>query len=68
MKTRRREPCELILIPSNRQIRSTLWGMKGLIVNRALFTRALAELKYLGMVKNSKKKADHLTKICWKGL
>ncbi|KAL9128251.1 MAG: hypothetical protein Q9217_003041 [Psora testacea] len=34
----------------------------------ALFSRALAELKYLGMVKHSRKKADHLTKLSWKGL
>ncbi|KAF4625210.1 hypothetical protein G7Y89_g12957 [Cudoniella acicularis] len=32
------------------------------------FYRGLAELKLLGMVKQSKKKADHLTKISWKGL
>lgn len=35
---------------------------------RALFSRALAELKYMGMVKNSRKKADHLAKLAWKGL
>ena len=35
---------------------------------RALFSRALAELKYMGMVKNSRKKADHLAKLSWKGL
>lgn len=29
----------------------------------ALFSRALAELKYLGMVKNSLKKPDHLAKL-----
>ena len=34
----------------------------------ALFSRALAELKYLGLIKNSKKKADHLAKLSWKGL
>ena len=34
----------------------------------ALFSRALAELKYLGMIKNSRKKADHLAKLSWKGL
>ena len=34
----------------------------------AFFSRSLAELKYLGMVKNSKKKADHLQKLAWKGL
>lgn len=33
-----------------------------------LFSRALAELKYLGMIKNSRKKADHLAKLAWKGL
>ena len=31
-------------------------------IGRALFSRALAELKYLGMVKNSLKKPDHLAK------
>lgn len=35
---------------------------------RALFSRALAELKYFGMIKNSKKKADHIAKLSWKGL
>ena len=33
-----------------------------------LFYRALADLKSLGMVKQSKKKADHLAKAAWKGL
>ncbi|CZS94593.1 hypothetical protein WAI453_013319 [Rhynchosporium graminicola] len=33
-----------------------------------LFYRALADLKSLGMVKQSKKKADHLAKLAWKGL
>ena len=31
----------------------------------ALFYRALAELKYLGMIKNSRKKADGLRKLMW---
>lgn len=35
---------------------------------RALFSRALAELKYMGMIKNSRKKADHISKLLWKGL
>ena len=35
---------------------------------RALFSRSLAELKYMGMIKNSRKKADHLAKLSWKGL
>ena len=34
----------------------------------ALFYRALADLKLLGMIKHSKKKADHLAKSAWKGL
>jgi origin recognition complex subunit 3 len=33
-----------------------------------LFYRALAELRSLGLVKQSKKKADHLAKVAWKGL
>jgi origin recognition complex subunit 3 len=33
-----------------------------------LFYRALADVKSLGMVKQSKKKADHLAKVAWKGL
>jgi origin recognition complex subunit 3 len=32
------------------------------------FYRALADLKSMGMVKQSKKKADHLAKVSWKGL
>lgn len=34
----------------------------------ALFYRALADLKILGLVKQSKKKTDHLAKLAWKGL
>lgn len=34
----------------------------------ALFYRALADLKSLGMIKHSKKKTDHLAKLAWKGL
>ncbi|KAK4698163.1 origin recognition complex subunit 3, partial [Lecanoromycetidae sp. Uapishka_2] len=34
----------------------------------ALFSRGLAELKYLGMIKNSRKKTDHIAKLAWKGL
>jgi len=34
----------------------------------ALFQRSLAELYYLGMLKHTKKKADHALKIAWKGL
>ncbi|KAI1263112.1 origin recognition complex subunit 3 N-terminus-domain-containing protein [Xylariaceae sp. FL1019] len=33
-----------------------------------LFYRALAELKAMGFVKQSRKKADHMAKIAWKGL
>lgn len=33
-----------------------------------LFFRGLADLKLLGMVKQSKKKVDHLAKAAWKGL
>lgn len=33
-----------------------------------LFYRTLADLKSLGMVKQSKRKADHLAKVAWKGL
>lgn len=33
-----------------------------------LFYRGLADLKLLGMVKQSKKKVDHLAKSVWKGL
>ncbi len=33
-----------------------------------LFYRGLAELKYLGMIKSSRKRADHLTKLKWQGL
>ncbi|KAJ4990253.1 origin recognition complex subunit [Stagonosporopsis vannaccii] len=34
----------------------------------ALFQRALAELKYLGLLKPTKKKTDHVAKVMWKGL
>ncbi|KAH8148178.1 uncharacterized protein LAJ45_07630 [Morchella importuna] len=35
---------------------------------QALFYRALAEMRFLGLVKHTKKKADHLAKLAWKGL
>ncbi|KAL5381457.1 hypothetical protein DPSP01_007171 [Paraphaeosphaeria sporulosa] len=35
---------------------------------RALFQRALAELKFLGLIRPSRKKADHIAKMLWKGL
>lgn len=34
----------------------------------ALFERTLAELKYFGMIRHSRKKQDHLAKLTWKGL
>lgn len=34
----------------------------------ALFQRALAELRYLGLVKTTRKRADHVAKVAWKGL
>ncbi|KAL9079870.1 MAG: hypothetical protein Q9157_001272 [Trypethelium eluteriae] len=33
-----------------------------------LFQRALAELKYMGFLKTSRKKLDHVSKLAWKGL
>ncbi|KAF2674666.1 hypothetical protein BT63DRAFT_408831 [Microthyrium microscopicum] len=36
--------------------------------NMYLFQTALAELKYLGLVRSTKKKADHILKVSWKGL
>lgn len=36
--------------------------------NMALFERALTELQYLGMVKSTRKKADHVAKVAWRGL
>ncbi|KAF2146603.1 uncharacterized protein K452DRAFT_314852 [Aplosporella prunicola CBS 121167] len=34
----------------------------------ALFQRSLAEMKYLGLIKSSRKKTDHVAKVAWKGL
>ncbi|KAI9792562.1 MAG: hypothetical protein M1816_002082 [Peltula sp. TS41687] len=34
----------------------------------ALFYRALADLKFLGMVRHSRKRPDHIAKLAWKGL
>ncbi|KAK3719102.1 Origin recognition complex subunit 3 [Vermiconidia calcicola] len=34
----------------------------------ALFLRALAEMRYLGLVKGTRKRADHIAKVAWKGL
>lgn len=36
--------------------------------NMALFQRALAELRYLGLVKNTRKRVDHVAKVAWRGL
>lgn len=35
---------------------------------RALFQRALAELRALGMVKSTRKRVDHIAKVAWRGL
>lgn len=48
--------------------RETTAEIKADATYRALFSQALAELKYLGMIKSSRKKADHLAKLAWKGL
>lgn len=34
----------------------------------ALFYKALAELKHLGMIESTRKKTDHVAKIAWKGI
>ncbi|RMY81848.1 hypothetical protein D0861_08143 [Hortaea werneckii] len=34
----------------------------------ALFQRALAELRALGMVKSTRKRVDHIAKVAWRGL
>jgi origin recognition complex subunit 3 len=34
----------------------------------ALFQRGLAELRYLGLVKSTRKRADHVAKVVWRGL
>ena len=34
----------------------------------ALFQRRLAELRYLGLVKSTRKRADHVAKVAWRGL
>ena len=34
----------------------------------ALFERGLAELKYLGLIKSTRKKVDHIAKVAWQGL
>lgn len=47
---------------------STLRNTQLTTFQSALFLRALAELKYMGMIKNSRKKADHLSKLLWNGL
>ena len=36
--------------------------------NMALFQRALAELRYLGLVKSTRKRVDHVAKVAWRGL
>jgi len=39
-----------------------------LMLYRYLFQQALAELKYLGMVKSTRRKRDHILRVLWKGL
>ncbi|QIW95443.1 hypothetical protein AMS68_000961 [Peltaster fructicola] len=34
----------------------------------ALFQRSLAEMKHIGMVKNTRKRVDHIAKVAWPGL
>lgn len=34
----------------------------------SLFFRALAELKYMGLIKPSQRRTDHLAKLAWKGI
>ena len=36
--------------------------------NMAFFQRALAELRYLGLVKSTRKRVDHVAKVAWRGL
>lgn len=36
--------------------------------NMALFQRGLAELKYAGLVKGTRKRVDHVAKVAWRGL
>lgn len=36
--------------------------------NMAMFERALSELQYLGFIKGTRKKTDHIVKVAWKGL
>ncbi|KAF2662929.1 hypothetical protein K491DRAFT_584527 [Lophiostoma macrostomum CBS 122681] len=43
-------------------------GNDGESKTMALFQRALAELKLLGLLKPTKKKTDHVAKMMWKGL
>ncbi|THZ88881.1 hypothetical protein D6C84_00522 [Aureobasidium pullulans] len=38
------------------------------VLTNALFQRSLAELRYLGLVRGTRKKADHVMKISWKGV
>jgi hypothetical protein len=37
-------------------------------ITSALFLRSLAELRHLGLVRGTRKKADHVMKISWKGI
>ncbi|KAL9593677.1 MAG: hypothetical protein Q9179_005755 [Wetmoreana sp. 5 TL-2023] len=48
--------------------RSNLRRIMLTVTESALFSQALAELKFMGMIKNSRKKADHLDKVLWNGL
>lgn len=34
----------------------------------AVFQRGLAEMRYLGLVKSTRKRADHVAKVAWRGL
>ena len=36
--------------------------------NMALFHRALAELQYLGLMKSTRRRIDHVAKVAWRGL
>lgn len=36
--------------------------------NMALFQRALSELRYLGLLKSTRRRVDHVAKVAWRGL
>lgn len=42
-----------------------LFNFNNISLRRARFTRSVAELQFLGLIKQAKHKADHVVRLTW---